>query len=173
MIGNGDGMEFLKRFFRHLWMSPIQVRRSFSQVTLDAIEHAVAGGEKGHRGQVRFVVEAELTSGQLWAGVTSRQRAIDVFSLLRVWDTEENNGVLIYVLLADRKVEIVADRGIHRHVGDERWRAICKEIELRYRKGEFLNGSVIGIEKISAELAFYFPAHGEHANEQSDKPIVM
>ena len=166
-------MEFLKRFFRHLWMSPIQVRRSFSQVTLDAIEHAVAGSETGHRGQVRFVVGAELTCGQLWADVTSRKRAIDVFSLLRVWDTEENNGVLIYVLLADRKVEIVADRGIHRHVGDERWRAICKEIELRYRKDEFLNGSVIGIEKISAELAFYFPAHGEHANEQSDKPIVM
>ena len=166
-------MEFLKRFFRHVWMSPIQVRRSFSQVTLDGIEHAVATGEKMHRGQVRFVVEAELTTGQLWAGVTSRQRAIDVFSLLRVWDAEEKNGVLIYVLLADRKVEIVADRGIHRHVGDERWRAICKEIELRYRKGEFVGGSVIGIEKVSAELAFYFPAHSEHANEQSNKPIVM
>lgn len=166
-------MEFLKRFFRHVWMSPIQVRRCFPQATLDAIQQAVAAGEKTHRGQVRFVVEAELTTGQLWADVGSRQRAIDVFSMLRVWDTEENNGVLVYVLLADRKVEIVADRGIHRHVGEERWRAICKEIELRYRKGDFLNGSVVGIDKIGVELAHAFPARGGEKNEQPDQPVVM
>lgn len=166
-------MQFLKRFFRHVWMSPIQVRRCFPHATLDAVEHAVAAGEKSHRGQVRFVVEAELTVGQLWAGITSRHRAIDVFSMLRVWDTEENNGVLVYVLLADRKVEIIADRGIHRHVGDERWRAICKEIELRYRRGEFREGSVTGIDKISAELAHYFPGDGSNRNEQPDKPVVM
>jgi uncharacterized membrane protein len=166
-------MAFLKRFFRHVWMSPLKVRRAFPVATLDAIEAAVSQGEKTHRGQVRFVVEAELHAAQLWAGISARQRAIDVFSGMRVWDTEENNGVLIYVLLADRKVEIVADRGIHRHVGDERWRAICREIELHYRKGDFQSGSVTGIQKISAELAFYYPAHGEHANEQPDRPIVI
>jgi uncharacterized membrane protein len=166
-------MEFLKRFFRHVWMSPIKVRSCFPQATLHAVEQAVATGEKSHRGQVRFVVEAELTSGQLWAGISSRQRAIDVFSMLRVWDTEENNGVLVYVLLADHKVEIVADRGVHRHVGDERWRAICKEIEMRYRRGEFREGSVIGVEKISAELAHYFPGNGTGRNEQPDKPVLM
>jgi uncharacterized membrane protein len=166
-------MEFVKRFFRHVWMSPIEVRRCFPRATLDAIQHAVAAGEKTHRGQVRFVVEAELTTGQLWADVGSRQRAVDVYSMLRVWDTEENNGVLVYVLLADRKVEIVADRGIHREVGEERWRAICKEIELRYRKGDFLNGSVIGIDKIGAELAHAFPARGDEKNEQPDAPVVM
>lgn len=166
-------MHFLKRFFRHVWMSPLLVRARFPQATLDAIAVAVAVGEKQHRGQVRFVVEAELTSGQLWAGTTSRQRAIDVFSMLRVWDTEENNGVLLYVLLADRKVEIVADRGIHRQVGDERWRAICREIELRYRRGDFLEGSLTGVEKISAELAHYFPPNGNARNEQPDAPVVM
>lgn len=166
-------MTFLKRFFRHVWMSPIKVRACFPQSTLATVEQSVARGEKSHRGQVRFVVEAELTSGQLWAGVTSRQRAIDVFSMLRVWDTEENNGVLLYVLLADRKVEIIADRGIHRQVGEERWRAICKEIELRYRRGEFLEGSVIGVDKISAELAHYFPGTGSDRNEQPDAPVVM
>lgn len=166
-------MSFLKRFFRHTWMSPLIVRRSFSLAVLDAIEQAVAAGEITHRGQVRFVVEAELTTSQLWAGVTSRQRAVDVFSMLRVWDTEENNGVLVYVLLADRKVEIVADRGIHRHVGDERWNAICRELELHYRKRDFASGSVIGVQKISAELGFYFPAKGEHKNEQPDRPVVM
>ncbi len=166
-------MSFLKRFFRHVWMSPLQVRRAFPQATLDAIEHTITASEVGHRGQLRFVVEAELTTGQLWHDLTARQRATDVFSSLRVWDTEENNGVLIYVLLADRKVEVVADRGIHKHVGDERWRAICKELELHYRKGDFATGSVTAIQKIGAELAFYFPSRGVHTNEQSDKPIVM
>jgi uncharacterized membrane protein YgcG len=166
-------MEFMKRFFRHAWMSPLKARRHFPATVLDAIERAVAEGEKTHRGQVRFVVEAELHTAQLWNGVTARQRAVEVFSGLRVWDTEENNGVLIYVMLADRKVEIVADRGIHRHVGDERWRAICREIELHYRKGDFQSGSVTGIQKISAELAFYYPPKGEHANEQPDRPVMI
>ena len=166
-------MSWLKRFLRHVWMSPIILKRQFPAATLVAIGSAVTEGEKSHRGQVRFVLEAELTTGQLWAGVSARQRAIDVFSLLRVWDTEENNGVLVYLLLADRKVEIVADRGIHRHTGDERWRAICREIEHHYRKGDFLSGSVTGINKISTELAFYFPATGEHRNEQQDAPVVL
>lgn len=166
-------MDWLKRFLRHVWMSPLILKRHFPAATLEAIRGAVAEGEKLHRGQVRFVIEAELTTGQLWAGVSARQRAIDVFSLLRAWDTEENNGVLIYLLLADRKVEIVADRGIHRRAGDERWRAICREIEHHFRKGDFLGGSLTGIQKIGAELAFYFPATGEPKNEQPDTPVVM
>ena len=166
-------MNWLKRFFRHVWMSPLQQRRSFPPAVIDEVERAVSEGEQAHRGQVRFVVEAELSTSQLWAGVTSRQRAIDVFSMLRVWDTEENNGVLIYVLLADRKVEIIADRGIQRHVGDERWRAICREIEHHFRKSDFMGGSVMGVRKISTELAFYFPATGEHKNEQSDRPVLL
>ncbi|MEP7156436.1 MAG: TPM domain-containing protein [Betaproteobacteria bacterium] len=166
-------MSWLKRFFRHVWMSPLIVKRSFSSSVLDDIERAVGMGEKTNRGQVRFVVEAELTTGQLWAGITSRQRALDVFSSLRVWDTEENNGVLVYVLLADRKVEIIADRGIHRHVGEERWNAICRELELHYRRRDFSSGSVVAVQKISAELAFYFPATGVNNNEQPDRPVVM
>jgi uncharacterized membrane protein len=166
-------MSWLKRFFRHVWMSPIILKRQFPSATLAAIGRAVAEGEKSHRGQVRFVIEAELSSWQLWEGVSPRQRAIDVFSMLRVWDTAENNGVLVYLLLADRKVEIVADRGIHRHTGEERWHAICRDIEHHYRKGDFLSGSVSGIQKISAELAFYFPATGEHSNEQPDQPVVL
>jgi uncharacterized membrane protein len=166
-------MTFLKRFFRHVWMSPIQVRRAYPESTLSAIEAHVKTSEKNHRGQVRFVIEAELTTSQLWAGITARQRAMDVFSMMRVWDTAENNGVLIYVLLADRKVEIIADRGIQQHVGDERWRAICKELELHYRKGDFVTGSLTTIEKISAELTHYFPANGLEKNEQSDKPLLI
>jgi uncharacterized membrane protein len=166
-------MDWLKRFMRHVLMSPLIARRAFDHATLVAIESAVAASEQTHRGQVRFVVEAELHIHQLWMGLSSRARALEVFSGLRVWDTEENNGVLIYVLLADRKVEIIADRGIHTNVGEERWRAICKEMELHFRKGDFRNGSVNAIHKVGVELAFYFPANGEHANEQPDKPVMM
>ena len=166
-------MAWLARFFRHVWMSPFILRTRFPQKTLDAISQAVAESEKRHRGQLRFVVEAELTSGQLWDGLIARERALEVFSLMGVWDTEENNGVLIYVLLADRKVEIVADRGIHRHVGNERWSAICREIELHYCKNDFSSGSLTGIDKISAELAYYFPANGAQKNEQSDHAVVL
>ena len=166
-------MSSFKRFFRHIWMSPIIRNRHFSRATLSAIEAAVAAGEIKHRGQLRFVVEAELTTSQLWHAVSARQRAIEVFSMLRVWDTEENNGVLIYILLADRKVEIVADRSIHQKAGEQRWHAICREIEHHYRKAAFLAGSVSGIEKISAELAHYFPANGTHKNEQPDSPVVL
>lgn len=166
-------MTFIKRFFRHVWMSPLIARRSFSPATLGAIERAVAACEKTHRGEVRFVVEAELTTGQLWAGLSSRARAVEVFSGLRVWDTEENNGVLVYVLLADHKVEIVADRGIHKHVGVARWQAICKEMEHHFKRSEFSEGSLIAINKIGVELAHYFPANGANDNEQSDKPVML
>ena len=166
-------MKFIQRFFRHVWMSPIIRDQMFPRATLDAIERAVADGEKLHRGQVRFVVEAELGTGQLWRGLSARQRALEVFSMLRIWDTEENNGVLIYVMLADRKVEIIADRGIHRHVGEERWRAICRELELHYRKRDFSTGSVLAIQKISEELRFYFPATATQHNEQTDAPVVL
>lgn len=166
-------VNWLKRFLRHVWMSPLIVKRQFPSATLDAIESAVRVGERRHRGQVRLVVEAELETAQLWHGVTARERAVDVFANLRVWDTEENNGVLIYVLLADRKVEIVADRGIDRHVGGERWAAICKEMELHFRRGDYAAGSVHAIEKIAEELAFYYPRLGEQANEQSDRPLLI
>lgn len=169
-------MEWLKRFFRHVWMSPIIARRAFSAETFAAIAAAVAAGERRHRGQVRFVVEPELTSAQLWHGMTSRERALEVFAGLRVWDTEENNGVLIYILLADRKVEIVADRGIHRHVGDARWRAVCKEMEHHFRQREFLQGSVAAVNKVSEELAHYFPADlgaTDAPNELPDTPVML
>lgn len=166
-------MAWLKRFFRHVWMSPLIARRAFSAETFEAIAAAVATGEKCHRGQVRFVVEPELSSAQLWNGMNSRERAIEVFAGLRVWDTEENNGVLIYVLLADRKVEIVADRGIHRHVGDARWRAICKEMEHHFRQRDFRQGSVAAVDKVSEELAHYFPADGSLRNELPDAPVML
>ena len=105
----------LKRIWRHILMNDFQVKRSFSEAVLNAIQDAVKQSEKTHSAEIRFVVEGELTWTQLLADMSPRARALEVFSHLRIWDTEENNGVLIYVLLADRNVEIIADRGINKH----------------------------------------------------------
>src|SRR4029453_2680224 len=115
----------LHRFFRHLATDEGSVRRAFPEAALARIEALIGEGEKRHRGQGRFAVEASLPLARVLAGVTPRARAIDVFSLLRIWDTEENCGVLVYLLLADHDVEIVADRGIHGRVGTKTWSAVC------------------------------------------------
>jgi uncharacterized membrane protein len=154
-------------------MSPFQVRRAFPTSTLDAIERAVKASESSHRGQLRFVVEPELSTAALWAGVSPRQRAIDVFSGLRVWDTAENNGVLIYICLADRDVEIVADRGIDKVVGHARWEAICKDMEAQFKQRAFEAGSLAAIAAVGAELAAHFPANGAEQNEQPDRPVIL
>ena len=161
------------RIWRHLLMNSILVRRSFPAHALEAIRAATERAEQTHRGEIRFVVEAELTWQQLLGGVTPRQRALEVFSLLRVWDTEENNGVMIYVMLADRRVEIVADRGIHAHVGADGWRDVCALIETEFRAGRFEAGAVKGIEAIAAALVERFPSDGKKANELPDAPVVM
>ncbi|MDE2311183.1 MAG: TPM domain-containing protein, partial [Betaproteobacteria bacterium] len=117
----------LKRIMRHLSSGRAAVRSAFPPRTLDAIERAIRETEAKHNGQIRFAVEAALELAPLLAGQTAQQRALEVFSKLRVWDTEHNNGVLIYLLLADRDVEIVADRGIHTRLGQETWETICRE----------------------------------------------
>jgi len=163
----------LPRFWRHVRMSPIEARRSFSPEVLDDVERAVAACEKRHRGEVVFVVEAELGSGQLWRGVTSRDRAREVFAQQGVWNTEENNGVLVYVLLADRTVEIVADRGVDRCVARAEWDAICRAMEEHFRARRFRDGALAGVQAVAELLAREFPARGEERNELGDRPVVM
>ena len=163
----------LKRVWRHVLMNQSRLRQSFPDTVLRAIHDATERVEETHSGEIRFVVEAVLDWGPLLADQSPRQRAIDVFSQLRVWDTEQNNGVLIYVLLADRCVEIVADRGIHRQVGDAGWRAICEVIQTEFKAGRFEAGSVKGLEAISVHLAQHFPPRTDDQNELSDQPVVM
>jgi uncharacterized membrane protein YgcG len=164
----------LARFWRHARMHSFQERRAFPRTTLDAIQRAVAGEERRHRGQVVFVVEAELTSAQLWHGLSSRARAREVFAARGVWNTEENNGILIYVLLADRRVEIVADRGIDAKVAGVDWHAICRTMERHFRAGEFEAGSIAGVRAVSDLLARHFPSGGApHANELPDRPQLI
>ena len=162
------------RIFRHLVYFPGTVRRAFPPATLDAIEQAIRTCEDSHQGEIRFVVEGAIGLLPLLRGVTARQRAIEMFSALRVWDTEHNNGVLIYLLLADRKVEIVADRGVDQLAGSPIWEGICRTMESAFHQGHFEEGVVGGIRAIGACLATYYPAPGgaKH-NELSDRPVVL
>jgi uncharacterized membrane protein len=138
---------------------------------MQAIERAIRESEKTHRGQIRFAVEATLDTLPLLRGQTARARAVEVFSHLRVWDTEHNNGVLIYLLLADRDVEILADRGIHGRVSAEAWERVCREMEAAFRAGRFEDGALAGIRAVGALLAQHFPGTGGH--ELPDRPVVL
>lgn len=163
----------LRRFLRHALMNRIRERRAFPASTLDAIQREIAIDEQHHRGQVVLIVEAELSTGHLWHRVDSRTRAKEVFALHGVWNTEENNGVLIYLLLADRRVEIVADRGIDARVQPHEWHAICRMMEGHFRRGEFEAGGVAGVRAVSELLAKHFPGTGAKGNELPDRPVLI
>ncbi len=164
----------IKRILKHLSISHAAMRRLFPRATLDNIERTIAEVEQTHAGQIRFAVEAALDIRHLVAGQTARERAIEVFSNLRVWDTEHNNGVLIYLLLADRKVEIVADRGIHVRLGPAVWEAVCQEMQGAFRQGKFEQGVVAGIRRVGAHLARHYPQIGTgKINELPDRPVLI
>jgi uncharacterized membrane protein len=148
----------------------------FPRAVLDAIEQAVARAERTHAGEIRFVIETALPPLQVLAEVSARARALEVFSALRVWDTEYNNGVLIYVQLADRRVEIVADRGIAARVAAAEWQAICRLMEEHFRAGRFQQGAESGVDAVGALLARHFPAATNRkfvGNELPDRPTLL
>ena len=166
------------RFWRHLVTDHGSARRAFPAPALAAIETAIAEGERRHRGQVRFVVEPALPLPRVLAGLPPRERALEIFGLLRIWDTEDNAGVLVYLLLADRDVEIVADRGIDARVGTAEWEAVCRAMEAAFREGRYAEGVEAGIARINALLAGQFPrghgdAGGDPGNELPDRPVLL
>jgi len=163
----------LARFFRHIRMSPAKAARAFPASVMEAIGREIAVQEELHRGEILFIVEAELHSALLWRDLGARERAREVFAQHGVWNTEENNGVLIYVLLADRAVEIVADRGIHARVSGDEWRSICAAMEREFSQGRYREGAVAGVRAVSALLARHFPATGPRRNELPDRPVLM
>lgn len=163
-----------QRIFRHLVFIPASVKHAFPPRSLASIEQSIRACEDSHQGEIRFVVEGALGLIPLLKGVSARERAIEVFSALRVWDTEHNNGVLVYLLLADRDVEIVADRGVHRLAGDDVWEGICREMESAFAEGRFEDGAIAGIQAIGRCLAAYYPVGGAaKSNELADRPLVM
>ncbi len=161
------------RVFRHLFMPSWRVLLAFPAHTLRAVEAAIREGEAAHAGEIRFAVESALPLIPLLRGQSARERALEIFAQLRVWDTEHNNGVLIYLLLADHDVEIVADRGVHARVGGEGWEQICREMETSFREGKFEVGVLHGINAVSAHLARHYPAQGKGRNELGDRPVVL
>ena len=163
----------VSRILRHWMTGPRSVRRCFPKSALRAIERAIADGELRHGGEVRFAVEAALDPIAVLRGLSPRERAIAVFGELRVWDTEHNNGALIYLLLADRDVEIVADRGIAKRVEQREWDAICAAIEDELRARRFEAGALAGIRATNDLLARHFPPTGPPRGELPDRPVVL
>jgi len=163
----------IRRIGRHLLANRARVRQAFPPRALHAIEQAIKASEAVHSGQIRFVVEGALDGAPLLRNQSARARALDVFSHLRIWDTAHNNGVLIYLLLADRDVEILADRGVHAKVGTTEWRAICSMMEAEFGNGQYEAGVLKGIAAVTRHLAKHFPKHGGGSNELPDAPVVM
>lgn len=163
----------LPRFFRHSLVPHWWARRTLPPGLLARIERAIGDSEQRHAGELRFVIEGPLPASVLLAGQTSRERAIDLFAQLRVWDTAANSGVLIYVQLVDRKVEIVADRGIHTRVGQGFWEGVCRRLQEDFRAGRFETGALAAIAEITEALANHFSPDSNNPNELPDQPLVL
>ena len=163
----------MRRMLRHLLMPDWRVRQCFPRRTLQAVAEAIAFSERSHGCEIRFVVESSLAPGQLMRGETARDRAIEVFSSQRVWDTENNSGVLIYLLLADRDVEIVADRGLNGRVSPDEWESICRRMEMAFGKREFGPGTLAAVTEIGSLLADRLPPQAGDRNELPDRPVLL
>lgn len=161
------------RIVRHLFAP--SAMRLFPAATMQRIAAAVAEGEAGHQGEVCFAVEAALPLRRLVAGVDARQRAREAFARLRVWDTAGNNGVLVYLLLGDRRIEIVADRALDGRVSPDQWRGVCQLMEERLGAGDAEGAAVQGVAAVSALLARHFPRVDgmPDANELPDLPHLF
>jgi uncharacterized membrane protein len=159
------------RALKHLFTPDWVARRAFPAQTLRAVEHAIRDSEKKHRGEIRFAIEAGLSPAHL--GVSTRERARQVFAQLGVWDTEENSGVLVYVQLVDRRIEIVADRGIAQRVAQAEWDAVCRAMEQAFRHQHYQAGALAAVGAVTDILARHFPATGANPNELPDRPAVL
>lgn len=165
---------FVKRLFAHRWLDEADTRSAVPPDMAQRLAARVAASERRHSGEIRICVEASLPTSYLWRGATARERAVAQFGKLRVWDTEHNNGVLVYLLLAERAIEIVADRGIDAHVSPGEWQAMVGRMGAAFREGRFEDGLTQALEEVSALLVTYFPlAEGEvNANELPDEPVL-
>lgn len=163
----------VSRMLKHLFMPSWQMWKHFPPAMLAEIETAIRESEIRHDGEIRFAVETALPLSMIWRGTSARQAALEAFGNLRVWDTENNNGVLIYLLLADHDLEIVADRGIAARVDQTEWDNIAKLMEQHYRAGDFRQGTFEGIRRVTELLAQHFPAGPENPDELSNKPVLL
>jgi uncharacterized membrane protein len=163
----------IARLLRHLLTTRWSTRRHFTPEVRAAIERAIGECEAHHGGEIRFVVETAFDLPELLRGLSPRRRALQLFGHLGVWDTAHNNGVLIYVLMADRAVEIVADRGIAVRIKQAEWETVCRQMQHHYREGRFREGSVVGILGVGALLGRHFPGRLGGSNELPDQPVLL
>ena len=161
------------RVLRHLFATHWGTRRRFTREVLARIEQALQRTESRHAGELRFAVETAFDLPELWYGITPRQRALQLFGHLGVWDTAGNNGVLIYLLMADRNVEIIADRAVAARVTQAEWDAVCRDMEDHFRSGRFAEGSEAGIAAVGGLLAKHFPGRGGDRDEQPNQPVLL
>lgn len=166
-------MKTLSRLIRHLCTTTAAGRRAFPEATLKAIEEAIAHGETRHRAEVRMVVEPSLSAQAVLHGMSPRERARELFAQYRVWDTEENCGVLVYVNLADHQVEIVADRGVGRVVAAGDWEAICRTMTQGFARGEYHGSVIAALQELNALLHKHYPDDGSVHNQLSNKPVML
>jgi uncharacterized membrane protein len=164
----------LKRIFKHRWLDESDTRRAIPPELVERLQRRVAASEQRHSGEIRIYVEAGLPFSYLWRAATPRERAVAIFGKLRVWDTERNNGVLIYLLLAEHAIEIVADRGLNRHVSHDDWQAIVDRMGSAFREGRFEDGLTHALSEVSALLVRHFPLAPGTAdgNELPDEPVL-
>jgi uncharacterized membrane protein YgcG len=161
----------LKRWWRHLNMTRWQMRRAFNEQVLRAITESVRASEQRHGGEIRVAIEAELSVSSLLHGQSPRERALQVFASLGVWDTDSRNGVLIYICLADRDVEIIADRGLHTKVTDAQWQAVCAQLQGECAAGKYQQGVCNAVTAVGQLIGVHYPAVDR--NELPDRPVLL
>lgn len=162
------------RLLKHRWLDESDARRALAPAALERLQARIRGSETRHSGEIRVYVEAGLPLSYLWRGAPARERALTLFGKHRIWDTEHNNGVLIYLLLADHAIEIVADRGLARRVEPVRWQVLLARLREALRAGRFEEGLTAAVDEVDALLAQHFPlAAGEsNPNELPDAPMM-
>ena len=161
------------RILRHRWFDERDSARALNDAALARLEQQVATSERRHSGEIRLCIEAGLPLSYLWRRASARERALALFGKLRVWDTEHNNGVLVYLLLAEHAIEIVADRGLARHVPQSHWDGVLAGMRESFRAGRFEQGLRQAVKEVDAMLAAHFPLAGDQANpnELPDRPV--
>jgi len=166
-------LALFKRLSRHLFIGPVMLRRYFDHAMQERLHQVITAGEATHGANVRLIIEAAMPLRKLWRGMSTRQRAVDLFGTFRVWDTEDNNGVLLYLNLADRKLELVCDRAAVRAITDPEWQAICDAMLAHLRAGAFERGLTEGLAAIHRELAEAFPKQAGTPDRSADDAPVM
>jgi hypothetical protein len=163
-----------RRMLRHQWLDEDDTRKAIPPEVSERLARRVAASERRHSGEIRLSIEAGLPLSYVWRDATARERAVAMFGKLRVWDTEHNNGVLIYLLLAERAIEIVADRGLASKVPPQEWQAIVGRMGPAFREGRFEDGLTQALEEVSALLVAHFPAAAGdvNPNELPDAPVL-